>query len=159
MHQFFFFQLNSLNAFNVQQQFGQNSSYRHDTPLPDQKLAFQQFQGNPSPHRFGNGDFSNNFGNQRPFSPRSRGGFNGGQTHFNLPDLNKPPPNIADLSGQPLRFGMPVPTSGPPPSLMSINPNFAQLPPNFNPSIPPPSHDADDHMVGFFLKYETKRIF
>uniref|UniRef100_A0AC34QWM8 Uncharacterized protein n=1 Tax=Panagrolaimus sp. JU765 TaxID=591449 RepID=A0AC34QWM8_9BILA len=137
--------LNSLNAYNVQPQLGQNPVYRHDAPLPDQKLAFQQFQGNPPPHRFGNGDFSN-FGSQRPYSPRSRGGFGGGQqTAFNMPDLNKPPPNIADLSGQPLRFVHPAAT-GPQQSLMSINPNFAQLPPNFNPSIPPPSHDADDHM-------------
>lgn len=136
-----------MNAFN-QQQLNQSPSRFPRNELPDQQTAFKQFRGNPP--RFSN-DF-NNFG-QRPFSPRNRGGFNGTQgTRFNIPNLNQPPPNIADLSGQPLRFNGPPPNN-PQNSIRPqvVPPNFAQLQHSFNTSIPPPTlpthNSSDEPMV------------
>lgn len=91
---------------------------RHESPLPDQQAAFQQFRGNPSrPFR---NEFNNNrggFNSPRSFNPRN--GFNNG-SRFAPPDMSVLRPN---MGGQPvMNFAIP------PPGL----PNFSQPPPNLN---------------------------
>uniref|UniRef100_A0A7E4VTZ8 CID domain-containing protein n=1 Tax=Panagrellus redivivus TaxID=6233 RepID=A0A7E4VTZ8_PANRE len=152
--------------FNVQQQLAAaarasggpppTSRFSRDTggpgqSLPDQQAAFNQFRG-------GSGQNGAPRFNQPPtgfrpsFSPRGPrpSGFNNPPpTRFSaIGDMSRPPPNLADLSGSPLRFGSQQP---PPFNLNNLPPGFSLPPPNAgNPmahiipdSFPQESQDMD----------------